>query len=83
MTTKYPFRLLDHLVSRLPPPASDGLCDIDVKVNGAWDGVCVASIFGMYSMRGFPLFRPLTAMVGLAQILHGAFEILVWLKKGG
>lgn len=166
MTTKYPFRLPDHLICRLPAPASDGSCDIDIMVNGSWDGIlvsksdgfcvgvrvrgrvreyelpfddsqiedvrpaclsnrvlsavafgvyegslsgvmivspvllilahfvwrplsavavviCVASICGMYARRGFPFLRPLATVFGVAQVLHGVGEFLVWLKKGG
>lgn len=44
--TKYPFRLADELIARLPPTAPDGLRYIDVKVGGAWDGILVVNSEG-------------------------------------
>jgi hypothetical protein len=46
MPTTYPFPLPDALVSRLPAPAADGRCYIDVKVRGAWDGILVVDAHG-------------------------------------
>jgi hypothetical protein len=47
--TTYPFQLRQELAARLPPPAPDGRCYIDVKVGGAWDGILVVDPQGVCS----------------------------------
>jgi hypothetical protein len=49
-------------------------------LSGASAAVCLVAIYVMYQLPGFPVFRPLAAMAGLAQAVVGALWFASWVS---